>query len=57
MDNPSAKIRVLLVDDHPAVRKSLRSALEGHSDIEVIGEAMMARRPLLLWNTFGRQSS
>jgi DNA-binding NarL/FixJ family response regulator len=39
MDNPSAKIQVLLVDDHPAVRKSLRVALEGHSNIEVIGEA------------------
>ena len=35
----SAKIRVLLVDDHPTVRQTLRSVLQTHSNIEVVGEA------------------
>lgn len=35
----SAKIRVLLVDDHPTVRQTLRSALEAYPNIEVAGEA------------------
>ena len=40
LDNASpATIRVLLVDDHPTVRQTLRSALEVHSNIEVVGEA------------------
>ena len=33
------KIRVLLVDDHPIVRQTLRTALEPHTKIEVVGEA------------------
>jgi DNA-binding NarL/FixJ family response regulator len=32
-------IRVLLVDDHAVVRKSLRALLEPESGVEVIGEA------------------
>lgn len=32
-------IRILLVDDHPLVRKGLRSILEPQADLEVIGEA------------------
>ena len=35
----SARIRVLLVDDHAMVRQGLRSVLEGYPDIEVVGEA------------------
>ena len=35
----SDKIRVLLVDDHPTVRQTLRSTLESHPKIEVVGEA------------------
>jgi len=35
----SDKIRVLLVDDHPTIRQTLRSTLEAHSRIEVVGEA------------------
>ncbi len=34
-----AKIKVLLVDDHQVVRQGLRTFLELHDDIEVIGEA------------------
>jgi DNA-binding NarL/FixJ family response regulator len=37
--SPSAKIRVLLVDDHPTVRQTLRSALAAHANSEVVGEA------------------
>jgi len=33
------KISVLLVDDHPIVRKGLRSLLDAEADIQVIGEA------------------
>ncbi len=33
------KIRVLLADDHPVVRKGLAMALDGQADIEIVGEA------------------
>ncbi|MFC5597065.1 response regulator [Deinococcus cellulosilyticus] len=33
------KIRILLVDDHPVVRKGTRDLLESHDDLVVIGEA------------------
>ena len=33
------KIRVLIADDHSLVRAGIRSLLEGHADIEVVGEA------------------
>ncbi|WP_034341211.1 response regulator [Deinococcus misasensis] len=33
------KIRILLVDDHPVVRKGTRDLLESHDDLMVIGEA------------------
>jgi len=39
MASSSDKIRVLLVDDHPTVRQTLRSALEAYPKIEVVGEA------------------
>ncbi|MCS1351867.1 response regulator transcription factor [Mechercharimyces sp. CAU 1602] len=32
-------IKVLLVDDHPMVRKGLTFVLKAHADIEVVGEA------------------
>lgn len=32
-------IRVLLVDDHALVREAIRSLLQSHPDIEVVGEA------------------
>ena len=34
-----AKIRVLIADDHSLVRAGIRLLLEGHADIEVVGEA------------------
>jgi DNA-binding NarL/FixJ family response regulator len=39
MREEQAKIRVLLVDDHPTVRQTLRSTLEANPKIEVVGEA------------------
>ncbi|HWE88906.1 MAG TPA: response regulator transcription factor [Pseudonocardiaceae bacterium] len=36
---PDDRIRVLVVDDHPAVRRGLRMFLETYSDMIVIGEA------------------
>lgn len=32
-------IRLMLVDDHPVVMGGLEAALEGHSDLEVVGQA------------------
>ena len=34
-----SKIRVLIADDHSIVRAGIRSLLEGHAGIEVVGEA------------------
>lgn len=34
------RIRVLVVDDHPVVRKGIRSLLAEEDDIEVVGEAI-----------------
>jgi len=41
MSAPSTKtaLRVLLVDDSPIIRLGLRSALEDHADITIVGEA------------------
>ena len=39
LGSTSAKIRVVLVDDHPTVRQTLRSALQAYANIEVVGEA------------------
>ena len=35
----TAKIRVLLVDDHPLARQTLMTILKMHPNIEVVGEA------------------
>jgi DNA-binding NarL/FixJ family response regulator len=32
-------ISILIVDDHPLMRKGIRTVLEAHDDIRVIGEA------------------
>jgi two-component system, NarL family, nitrate/nitrite response regulator NarL len=37
--NPSKKIRLLLVDDHPIVREGIKSALAKKKNIVIIGEA------------------
>ena len=43
---PKGRVRVLLVDDHPIVRKGIGSCLTRHSNIEVIGEAADGREGL-----------
>ena len=39
MNPHEEKIKVLIVDDHQVVRQGLRTFLELHDDIEVVGEA------------------
>jgi NarL family two-component system response regulator LiaR len=39
MDNQTGTIKVLIVDDHQVVRQGLRTFLELHEDIQVVGEA------------------
>ncbi len=39
MVSKKTRIRLVIVDDHPAVRQSLRFALGVAQDIEVVGEA------------------
>lgn len=34
-----AVIRILIVDDHPVVRRGIQSLLSNHADFEVVGEA------------------
>lgn len=39
MKSQAGRIRVLIVDDHAAVRRGLRHLLSGFPDMEVVGEA------------------
>jgi DNA-binding NarL/FixJ family response regulator len=41
-----APIRVFLLDDHEVVRSGVRALLEGHDDLEVVGEAGTAAEAL-----------
>jgi DNA-binding NarL/FixJ family response regulator len=40
--------RIIVADDHPLFRSAIRHTLEGHSDLEVVGEAAKGRRALEL---------
>ncbi|MFI9028351.1 response regulator [Streptomyces sp. NPDC053560] len=40
--SPTARVRVVLVDDHAIVRQGLRSILEREPDLEIVGEASTA---------------
>jgi two-component system NarL family response regulator len=44
----SGCIRVLVVDDHPVVRRGLHSLLHGESDISIVGMACSGEEGLLL---------
>ena len=44
----TAPVRLLLVDDHPVVRRGLRAVFTDHPDIEVVGEADDGERALAL---------
>src|SRR5947207_335440 len=39
MSDAKKKIKVLLVDDHPVVRKGLYSCLDNRANLKVVGEA------------------
>jgi two-component system response regulator DevR len=41
-------IRILIVDDHPVVRRGIKSLLSNHADFEVVGEAGTVREALAL---------
>lgn len=43
----SNPIRVVIVDDHPEVRRTLISVLRAHSDVEVVGEAATGEEAIL----------
>jgi DNA-binding NarL/FixJ family response regulator len=38
-----SRVRILIADDHEVVRKGLRSLLEGHEGLEIVGEASNGR--------------
>jgi two-component system, NarL family, response regulator DevR len=42
-EQPTAKIRVFLLDDHEIVRRGLKELLESEGDIEVVGESGLAQ--------------
>ncbi|MBL1087409.1 response regulator transcription factor [Streptomyces actinomycinicus] len=44
-------IRVLLVDDQPLPRKGLRALLDGHDDVQVVGEAADGTQALRMTRT------
>src|SRR3981081_4348143 len=41
-------VRILLIDDHPVVRRGLRAVLEAESDLDVVGEADCGMRGISL---------
>lgn len=48
--NPTDKIRLLIVDDHPIVRDGLVAILhEGEPDLEVVGEAGDGKEAVTAW--------
>ena len=46
MNKRKKKIRLLLVDDHPVVRRGMRSCLEGIRHVEVVDEAVDGREAM-----------
>lgn len=45
------RLSVLIVDDHTLVRRALREMLEGHPDLQVVGEASNGIEALLFVET------
>ena len=48
---PSARIRVLYADDHPAMRKGIASILANEADMELVGEASNGLEAVALHRT------
>ena len=44
----SQPIEILLVDDHPLVRRLLRRMIESYNDLRVVGEAVNGEEAVLL---------
>lgn len=47
-ENKSDKIRVLIADDHPIVRESIKSQLDEQQDMEIIAEASNGKEAVIL---------
>jgi DNA-binding NarL/FixJ family response regulator len=45
----SESIRILIVDDHPAIRKGLTATLEPEPDMEVVGSAASRQEAVAMW--------
>ena len=43
------RIRILIVDDHPVVRRGIRSILQNEPDLDVVGEAGDGRAAVAAW--------
>ncbi len=41
MNKENSKIKILLVDDHPLVMDGIRSCLETHDQLAVVGEVLV----------------
>src|SRR2546425_7574130 len=43
------RIRILVVDDHPAIRKGLAATLDPEPDMEVVGSAATRQQAVEMW--------
>ncbi len=43
------RIRILVVDDHPAIRKGLAATLEPEPDMEIVGSAATRQQAVEIW--------
>jgi DNA-binding NarL/FixJ family response regulator len=46
--SPSQPIKVILVDDHPLIRKLLHKIIDSYDDLSVVGEAVNGEEAVLL---------
>jgi hypothetical protein len=53
VSTPSARIRVLLVDDHEVIRRGLRGFLELQDDIDVVGSCPRSETVIIGWANTG----